>query len=104
MVYRRTDETVRYTGTPALAVEVLSTDRRDVLVVNTTKYAAVGLAHSWVVDPRDRGLDAYVLDEDATYRRVAQLGLDDDEAPASAELSFGLGTVLVDLRQLIDEA
>ncbi|WP_281248278.1 hypothetical protein [Cryptosporangium aurantiacum] len=39
-----------------------------------------------------------------TYRHVAQLGLDDTDLPASAEPSFGVGTVLVDLRQLLGEA
>jgi Uma2 family endonuclease len=101
MVYPRTDETVRFTGVPALAVEVLSKNRGDDLVVKTTKYAAAGLPHYWVVDPRDRALEAFALEESATYGRVARLSLDDEEDPSSAELSFGVGTVVVDLRDLL---
>ncbi|MFG1924144.1 Uma2 family endonuclease [Cryptosporangium sp. NPDC048952] len=103
MVYPDTDENVRFTGLPALAVEVLSSNRGDDLVVKTTKYAAVGLPHYWVVDPRDRALEAFALEEGATYSRVARLSLDDEEDPASAELSFGVGTVVVDLGELLGD-
>lgn len=47
MVHPTTTESTRFTGTPALIVEVLSTNRGDDLVVKTTKYAAAGLVHYW---------------------------------------------------------
>jgi Uma2 family endonuclease len=51
MVFDDTDETKRYTGTPHLAVEVLSTDRGADLVRKFGKYAAAGLPRYWVIDP-----------------------------------------------------
>ena len=72
------------------------------LVVKTRKYAAAGLPHYWIVDPRDRALDAYALDESGLYRHVAHLDL--EGAPAPTELSFGVGTVVVDLRELLGDA
>ncbi|GAA0260205.1 Uma2 family endonuclease [Cryptosporangium japonicum] len=99
MVHRRTTENVRYTGIPALAVEVVSTNRRDDLVRKIMKYAAVGLPHYWVIDPRDRTLSAYELDETGIYERVVALYLDDEPEPT--ELSFGVGTVVVDLEALL---
>ncbi len=44
-------ERVRYTGIPALAVEVLSSDRAADLLRKRRKYAAAGLPRYWVVDP-----------------------------------------------------
>lgn len=101
MVYPYTEETVRFTGTPALAIEVLSTNRGDDLVVKTSKYAAVGLPHYWIVDPLHRALDTFALEEGATYRHVAHLDLDDEPEPT--ELSFGVGTIVVDLTALLGD-
>lgn len=56
MVHPRTTETVRFTGTPHLVVEVLSGNRGDDLVLKSARYAAAGLPHYWVLDPRDRVL------------------------------------------------
>lgn len=53
MVFPQTTETVRFTGTPLLAVEVLSTNRGDDLVVKTSHYAQHGLPDYWIVDPAD---------------------------------------------------
>jgi Uma2 family endonuclease len=50
MVFATTDENVRYTGTPQLVVEVLSTDRAADLLRKAHKYAALGVEHYWVVD------------------------------------------------------
>ncbi|WP_170324113.1 Uma2 family endonuclease [Cryptosporangium phraense] len=95
LVYPHTDETVRFTGMPLLAVEVLSTNRGDDLVRKTTKYAEVGLRHYWIVDPRDHLLDAYEL-QGGVYHRTGRL-LDDE----SGELSFGAVTVKIDLGDLL---
>jgi len=51
MVIDTTDDQVRYTGLPHLAVEILSTDRANDLLRKMHKYAATGLRRYWVVDP-----------------------------------------------------
>ena len=61
MAHPRTTESVRFTGTPALAVEVLSTNRGDDLVVKLNRYAQAGLPHDWILDPSNRVLLAYGL-------------------------------------------
>jgi Uma2 family endonuclease len=53
---------------PALVVEVLSTNRGDDLFVKMNRYAATGLDHYWIVDPRERTMTAYVLDDSGVYR------------------------------------
>jgi Uma2 family endonuclease len=50
MVFDATAENVRYTGTPHLVVEVLSTDRAADLLRKAHKYAALAVEHYWVVD------------------------------------------------------
>jgi len=55
VVYDQTDETIRLTATPHVAVEVLSTDRAADLIRKFSKYAAARLPNYWIVD----------LDEDA---------------------------------------
>ncbi len=54
MVHALTPEYLRYTGTPHLVVEILSTDRGADLVRKSHRYAAAGVPRYWVVDP-DRG-------------------------------------------------
>lgn len=61
MVHPTTDEQERFTGIPLLAVEVLSTNRSDDLVLKTSKYAAAGLPHYWVADPQEDALHAFDL-------------------------------------------
>ncbi len=94
MVHETTTESTRFTGLPALVIEVLSTNRSDDLVVKATKYANAGLRHYWIVDPRDEVVDTFEL-AGGTYRHVAQV------TDGVAELSFGVGTVTVDLRRLL---
>jgi Uma2 family endonuclease len=94
MVHETTTESVRFTGLPALVVEVLSTNRGDDLVVKTTKYANAGLPHYWVVDPRDGAIDTFEL-TGTTYRHVAHV------SEGSAELAFGLGSVALEVRALL---
>jgi Uma2 family endonuclease len=91
MVYPETGEVVRFTGLPVLVIEVLSTNRSDDLVRKTQKYAAVGLPHYWIVDPRDRVLEAYEL-VDGMYEPRTSLAGDE-----SCEVPFGIATVRVDL-------
>lgn len=69
MVYPVTEEMTRFTGMPALIAELLSCNRSDDLVTKSVNYAAAGLPHYWVVDPRDRVLHAYALSQ-GTYRKT----------------------------------
>lgn len=94
MVLAETDEDVRFTGTPVLAIEVLSSNRSSDLVMKAFKYAAAGLPQYWVVDPRDEVLDAFELHE-GTYRPTARVTLD-----TPADVSFGPASVHVDLAAL----
>ena len=95
MVHPRTDEDVRFTGTPVLAVEILSSNRRTDLVTKTFKYAASGLPHFWIVDPRDEVLRAYVL-HGGTYRLATQLTSD-----APGEVTLGPTVVPLDVAALL---
>jgi Uma2 family endonuclease len=55
IVFDDTDENVRLTATPHLAVEVLSTDRGTDLIRKFRKYAEAGLARYWIVDLDETG-------------------------------------------------
>ena len=70
MVYRRTADTARYTGTPLLCVEVLSTNRAADLRDKLESYAHFGVEHYWVLDPVGRTLVAYVLVQDSYQERA----------------------------------
>ena len=95
MVFPSTEEDVRFTGTPLLAVEILSSNRSNDLVLKTGKYAALGLLHYWIADTAARTLDAFVL-VDGIYERAAVVT---DAAPV--EVSFGPASLLVDLAALL---
>ena len=83
MVVPPTDEQVRFTGMPLLVVEILSANRSDDLVLKVGRYARLGVHDYWVLDPVDRSLDAFTL-QDGLYVRAARL-----EDGGSAELAFG---------------
>ena len=95
IVYPETEEQVRFTGTPALVVEVLSGNRSTDLVVKVGKYAAAGLAHYWVLDLRDEVLEAFAL-RNGMYEPAARL-----ERDQRADLGFGIATLQVDLGALL---
>lgn len=74
MVHPRTTEQVRFTGTPLLCVEILSSNRSDDLVRKARldrhrKYARAGLPHYWVLDSLEPSLRMFALDDDG-YRQV----------------------------------
>lgn len=78
-VFDDTDEDVRYTGTPHLAVEILSTDRAADLLRKAHKYAAAGLVHYWVVDPAGPEIIEFRLTSGAAaYTEVARHTGDDE--------------------------
>ena len=94
MVYASTTESTRLTTTPVLAVEVLSRNRADDLVVKTSRYAAAGLVHYWVLDRDARELLVYRLQESV----YAQLQVVDLEP---ATVSLGIADVVVDVPALL---
>ena len=57
-----TDEDLRFTGTPLLVVEVLSTNRSHDTALKFRRYAAEGLPNYWIVDPEGPVIDVFVLD------------------------------------------
>ena len=62
----RAEVLARFTGTPHLVVEVLSSDRGRDLLRKLHKYAAAGLPRYWVVDPEGPEIIEYHLVPDAT--------------------------------------
>ena len=64
---------VRFTGAPALIVEVLSrsTARTD-KVVKFTAYERAGVREYWLVDPRTRSVEVYSLSEKGAYEMSGQ--------------------------------
>ncbi|MEZ0493717.1 Uma2 family endonuclease [Kineococcus sp. TBRC 1896] len=85
----------RFTGTPALAVEVLSSNRGDDLIRKMAKYAEAGLPHYWIVDPRAQTLTTYAIVE-GLYAPTAVHG-----RGAVADLDLGVATVRVDVAELL---
>lgn len=70
VVYDETEEKVRLTAMPHLAVEVLSTDRAADLIRKFSKYAAAGLPNCWIVDlDEDAGIEivTYELNDGAYF-------------------------------------
>ncbi len=51
MVLDYTGESARFSGTPHLIVEILSTDRAADMIRKSRKYAAAGLPRYWIIDP-----------------------------------------------------
>jgi Uma2 family endonuclease len=96
VVHPRTREVVRYLGTPALCVEVMSTDRAADLVVKTAKYAAYGLDRYWVLDPDKRELYVFAR-QDTTYELVQTVGKE------PADVDFGAGVARIDLASIFPE-
>jgi len=96
MVYPVTSETKRFTGIPALAVEVLSTNRSHDLVRKAFKYAAAGLPHYWVVDPQEHALSAFRL-VDNIHEQDAYI------TSGGAQLDFGIASATVDVDALLAE-
>ncbi|HEX3244367.1 MAG TPA: Uma2 family endonuclease, partial [Chloroflexota bacterium] len=81
-------------GAPTLVVEVLltSTANRD-RGIKMSRYAASGIEHYWIIDPRQRTLEAYHLNSNG-YEPVATL---DHDASFQPTLFPGLSINLADL-------
>lgn len=94
MVYASTRESARLTATPVLAVEVLSHNRADDLVVKTSRYAAAGLVNYWVVDREAGELLVYRL-RDGVYEQAEVVGAQ------PVEVSIGIAAVTVKIADLL---
>lgn len=88
-------EDVRFTGTPALCVEVTSTNRANDYVTKVAKYAMAGLVHYWILDPAGT-LDVLTLDETGHYRLEAEVRIDQPQV-----VSFGIAEVEIDLTTIL---
>lgn len=95
MVCPRQRAAVRFTGTPELIVEILSSNRARDLVMKANRYAAAGLPRYWVLGPEALVITAFELREGA-FVEVANAEADD-----TVTLDFGVGTVTLNLRQLM---
>lgn len=85
----------RFTGTPDLVVEVLSSNRGDDLLRKMAKYAAAGLPRYWIVDPRAQTLTTYAP-IDGVFAPTAVHGRD-----AVVDLDLGVAAVRVDVAGLL---
>ncbi len=94
IVYPSTTESVKLTSAPVLAVEVLSQNRSDDLVVKTTRYAAAGLEHYWIIDRAASELRVYEL-RGNVYEQTRVVGAE------SADVNIGIATITLDLVSLL---
>ena len=61
MVLDDPEDQVRFTDTPHLAVEILSTDPAADIIRKAAKYAAAGLPRYWIIDPQEPQVIVYAL-------------------------------------------
>jgi Uma2 family endonuclease len=81
MVFDDNGEDVRYTGTPHLVVEILSSDPARDIIRKAAKYAAAGLERYWIIDPDGPEVIVYklldgVLVEQGRHRPGTEVTLD----------------------------
>ena len=69
MVFDDNDEDVRYTGTPHLVVEILSSDPARDIIRKAAKYAAAGLERYWIIDPDGPEIIVYRLTDGVLVER-----------------------------------
>jgi Uma2 family endonuclease len=94
-VFNRPSDIKRLTGTPYLAVEVLSTDRTADSIRKFAKYAAAGLERYWIIDPEGPVIVVYQL-EGAVYVEQGRHG-----PGAEVSLDVGPATVTLDPADLL---
>ncbi len=61
MVFDSTEQQKRFTGTPHLVVEVLSSDPARDIIRKAHKYAAAGVERYWIIDPAGPEITVYQL-------------------------------------------
>jgi Uma2 family endonuclease len=89
VVHDTTPEQSRYTGTPHLVVEVLSSDPARDIIRKAAKYAAAGLERYWIIDPDEPEIIVYRLVEGILVERGrhgAGTGVTLDVGPATVSL------------------
>lgn len=87
-------EQIRYTGTPVLAVEVLSSEPARDLIRKLGKYAEAGLESYWVIDPDEPLLIVFGLEDGTLVERARHEG--------RCTLEVGDVTVEIDLPWLVE--
>jgi Uma2 family endonuclease len=96
MVFDHTDEDVRYTGTPHLVVEILSSDPVRDIIRKATKYAAAGVERYWIIDPAGPEITVYKL-VDGVFAEQGVYG-----PGTEVTLDIGPAEVTLDPAQLLD--
>ena len=93
IVFEETDETIRLTAMPHLAVEVLSTDRAADLIRKFSKYATAGLPNYWIVDlSENAGLEI------ATYELRDGVYVETGRHSGSEEATLNAGPMTIQIR------
>jgi Uma2 family endonuclease len=97
MVYDQIPDDRRFTGTPHLVVEVLSTDRGADLVRKYRKYAEAGVPRYWVIDPDGPEIFVFQLEPAGGFNQTARFGPDEqvDLAVGSVRVRFRAADLLV---------
>lgn len=85
------------TGPIPVAVEVVSTNRRNDLVMKAVEYLEAGVGQYWVVDPRDRAMSVYTHDADG-WELLAELT---DEAPSATFAVPPFGETTLSLNEIL---
>ena len=98
MTDERTGEQKRFTGTPVLAIEILSTDRPADLIRKARKYAAAGLPRYWVIDPDGPEIIEFeLIAGEYAYREAGR-----HSGPDPVTLHVGPATVTLVPDRLVD--
>lgn len=95
MVYDDTDEEERFTATPYLVVEILSSDPARDIVRKTAKYAAAGVERYWIVDPDGPDIIVHELADRVLVERGRH------GSGATVTLDLGPAEVTLDPAQLL---
>jgi Uma2 family endonuclease len=90
----RSEVLARFTGTPHLVVEVLSSDRGRDLLRKLHKYAAAGLPRYWVIDPEGPEIIEYhLVPGTAAY---AEAGRHTGPEPVALDIGAAIVTLVPD--------
>lgn len=92
MVTPPTNEQLRFTGTPLLVVEMLSTEPARDLIRKLRKYSEAGLERYWVIDPDTPELIVFERRDGVLIETARHTG--------AATLDIGVAAVDVDLPSL----
>lgn len=93
VVHDETDETIRLTAMPYLAVEVLSTDRAADLIRKFSKYAGAGSPNYWIVD-----LDEVAGPEIVTYELRDSVSVETGRHSGNEEATLNAGPMAIKVR------